>query len=54
MGPILEKFDFSFFPLSVTNFFYAALQKIKSNRQTSKQIVCLSLSACYQMYKYLH
>ncbi|XP_029011549.1 cytochrome P450 3A40-like isoform X2 [Betta splendens] len=37
MGPILTKFDFSFFPLSVTDFFYAALQKIKSNRESSKQ-----------------
>ncbi|CAM4460934.1 hypothetical protein PO909_016514 [Leuciscus waleckii] len=30
--PILEKMDFSFFPSSVTDFFYAALQKIKSER----------------------
>uniref|UniRef100_A0A8C2YW48 unspecific monooxygenase n=1 Tax=Cyclopterus lumpus TaxID=8103 RepID=A0A8C2YW48_CYCLU len=32
MGPVLEKMEFSFFPSSVTDFFYAALQKIKSNR----------------------
>nr|XP_046227611.1 cytochrome P450 3A40-like isoform X1 [Scatophagus argus] len=36
MGPIFEKLEFSFFPESVTKFFYAALQKIKSNRETSK------------------
>ncbi|XP_070779689.1 cytochrome P450 3A40-like isoform X3 [Enoplosus armatus] len=40
MGPILEKFEFSFFPASVTEFFYAAVQKIKSNRETTKQKVC--------------
>lgn len=37
MGPIMEKMEFSFFPSSVTDFFYAALQKIKSNREQSKQ-----------------
>ncbi|KAM9857432.1 cytochrome P450 3A56-like isoform 2-T3 [Aulostomus maculatus] len=37
MGPIFEKMEFSFFPSSVTDFFYASLQKIKSNRLTSKQ-----------------
>ncbi|XP_041790283.1 cytochrome P450 3A40-like [Chelmon rostratus] len=37
MGPIFEKFEFSLFPVSVLDFFYAALQKIKSNRETSKQ-----------------
>ncbi|XP_068444990.1 cytochrome P450 3A40-like isoform X2 [Clinocottus analis] len=36
-GPILEKMEFSFFPSSVTDFFYAALQKIKSNRLDSQQ-----------------
>ncbi|XP_030585420.1 cytochrome P450 3A40-like [Archocentrus centrarchus] len=36
MGPILEKLEFSFFPTSVTNFFYTALQKIKTDRETSK------------------
>uniref|UniRef100_A0A8C9XJU5 unspecific monooxygenase n=1 Tax=Sander lucioperca TaxID=283035 RepID=A0A8C9XJU5_SANLU len=35
MGPILEKLEFSFFPVAVTDFFYAALQKIKSNREQS-------------------
>ncbi|XP_056111007.1 cytochrome P450 3A30-like [Rhinichthys klamathensis goyatoka] len=30
--PILEKMEFGFFPSSVTDFFYAALQKIKSER----------------------
>ncbi|KAL3996732.1 trichohyalin [Sarotherodon galilaeus] len=35
--PILEKLDFAFFPTSVTDFFYAALQKIKTDRETSKQ-----------------
>lgn len=35
--PILEKLDFTFFPASVTDFFYAALQKIKIDRETSKQ-----------------
>ncbi|XP_034388392.1 cytochrome P450 3A40-like [Cyclopterus lumpus] len=37
MGPVLEKMEFSFFPSSVTDFFYAALQKIKSNRVHSKE-----------------
>lgn len=37
MGPILEKLEFSFFPASVTDFFYAALQKIKTDREGSKQ-----------------
>ncbi|XP_075947653.1 cytochrome P450 3A40-like [Anarhichas minor] len=37
MGPILEKMEFSFFPSSVTDFFYAALKKIKSNREYSQQ-----------------
>uniref|UniRef100_A0A3Q0SDR9 unspecific monooxygenase n=1 Tax=Amphilophus citrinellus TaxID=61819 RepID=A0A3Q0SDR9_AMPCI len=36
MVPILEKLEFSFFPTSVTNFFYTALQKIKTDRETSK------------------
>lgn len=35
--PVLEKLDFAFFPTSVTDFFYAALQKIKTDRETSKQ-----------------
>ncbi|XDV17065.1 hypothetical protein PO909_016511 [Leuciscus waleckii] len=30
--PVLEKMDLAFFPTSVTDFFYAALQKIKSER----------------------
>jgi len=30
--PILEKMELGFFPISVTDFFYAALQKIKSER----------------------
>ncbi|XP_067115178.1 cytochrome P450 3A40-like [Osmerus mordax] len=34
-GPLLEKMEFSFFPASVTDFFYASLQKIKSSRQAS-------------------
>nr|QDK54778.1 cytochrome P450 family 3 subfamily A [Mugil incilis] len=36
-GSILEKMEFSFFPKSVTDFFYAALRKMKSNRESSKQ-----------------
>ncbi|XP_053332465.1 cytochrome P450 3A30-like [Clarias gariepinus] len=31
-APLLEKMDFSFFPTAVTDFFYASLQKIKSER----------------------
>ncbi|XP_061085214.1 cytochrome P450 3A30-like [Conger conger] len=34
MAPVLEKMGFSFFPTSVTDFFYASLRKIKSERQT--------------------
>ncbi|KAL6110958.1 cyp3a7 [Pungitius sinensis] len=37
LGPVMEKMEFSFFPKSVTDFFYAALQKIKSNRVHSEQ-----------------
>ncbi|XP_042340508.1 cytochrome P450 3A40-like [Plectropomus leopardus] len=37
LGPVFERLEFSFFPASVTDFFYAALQKIKSNREQSKQ-----------------
>ncbi|XP_031697007.1 cytochrome P450 3A40-like [Anarrhichthys ocellatus] len=37
MGHILEKMEFSFFPSSVIDFFYAALKKIKSNREYSQQ-----------------
>ncbi|KAE8300410.1 Cytochrome P450 3A40 [Larimichthys crocea] len=37
MGPIFEKLEFSIFPKSVTDFFYAAVQKIKSDREKSKQ-----------------
>ncbi|KAK5926337.1 hypothetical protein CgunFtcFv8_021920 [Champsocephalus gunnari] len=37
MGPIFEKLNFAFFPASVTDFFYAALQKIKTGREQSKQ-----------------
>uniref|UniRef100_A0A8C1W8D6 Cytochrome P450 3A n=1 Tax=Cyprinus carpio TaxID=7962 RepID=A0A8C1W8D6_CYPCA len=33
--PVLEKMDFAFFPTSVTDFFYAALKKIKSERVAS-------------------
>ncbi|XP_038141277.1 cytochrome P450 3A30 isoform X2 [Cyprinodon tularosa] len=36
LGPVLEKFEFSFFPASVTDFFYASLRKIKANREGSK------------------
>lgn len=36
-GPVLEKMEYSFFPASVTDFFYAALRKIKSNRLASQQ-----------------
>uniref|UniRef100_A0A3Q3LQT5 Cytochrome P450 3A n=1 Tax=Mastacembelus armatus TaxID=205130 RepID=A0A3Q3LQT5_9TELE len=39
--PILEKLEFSFVPSTVTDFFYTALQKIKSNRESSKQTVWL-------------
>ncbi|XP_041640052.1 cytochrome P450 3A40-like [Cheilinus undulatus] len=37
MGPVLQKFEFSFFPASVTDFFYAALQKLKTERETNKK-----------------
>ncbi|XP_038568884.1 cytochrome P450 3A40-like [Micropterus salmoides] len=36
MAPIFEKLEFSFFPKSVLDFFYAALKKIKANRETTK------------------
>ncbi|KAK2817288.1 hypothetical protein Q5P01_025479 [Channa striata] len=37
VAPLLEKLEFSFFPKSVTDFFYAALKKIKSNRENGKK-----------------
>lgn len=46
MGPIFEKLEFSFFPASVTDFFYTALEKIKSDRQNSKEKVWLYVHAC--------
>uniref|UniRef100_A0A6Q2X6U9 Cytochrome P450 3A n=1 Tax=Esox lucius TaxID=8010 RepID=A0A6Q2X6U9_ESOLU len=33
-GPVMEKMKFSFFPVEVTDFFYASLAKIKSGRGT--------------------
>ncbi|GAA6083434.1 cytochrome P450 3A30-like isoform X4 [Tachysurus ichikawai] len=32
VAPVLEKMNFAFFPTAVTDFFYASLQKIKSER----------------------
>ncbi|KAF4075546.1 hypothetical protein AMELA_G00235670 [Ameiurus melas] len=32
IGPVLEKMDFAVFPTAVTDFFYASLQKIRSER----------------------
>lgn len=46
MGPIFEKLEFSFFPAVVTDFFYAALQKIKSSREAVKQKVWLFVHVC--------
>ncbi|NP_001098565.1 cytochrome P450 3A40 [Oryzias latipes] len=37
LGPILEKFEFSLFPSSVMDFFFAALRKIKANHENNKQ-----------------
>ncbi|XP_020495364.2 cytochrome P450 3A40 [Labrus bergylta] len=37
LGPVFQKLEYAFFPTSVTDFFYAALQKIKTNRETTKQ-----------------
>ncbi|GAA6068704.1 cytochrome P450 3A40-like, partial [Tachysurus ichikawai] len=41
VAPVLEKMDFAFFPTAVTDFFYAALKKIKSERvaQNNKERV---------------
>uniref|UniRef100_A0A4W4GZQ3 Cytochrome P450 3A n=1 Tax=Electrophorus electricus TaxID=8005 RepID=A0A4W4GZQ3_ELEEL len=33
IAPVLEKMEFAFFPTAVTDFFYASLQKIKSERK---------------------
>uniref|UniRef100_A0A3B3VYP6 unspecific monooxygenase n=1 Tax=Poecilia latipinna TaxID=48699 RepID=A0A3B3VYP6_9TELE len=52
LGPILEKFEFSFFPKSVTDFFYASLEKIKSNRETSQQKV-QSDTMVFSAFQYL-
>uniref|UniRef100_A0A3P8URL3 Cytochrome P450 3A n=1 Tax=Cynoglossus semilaevis TaxID=244447 RepID=A0A3P8URL3_CYNSE len=35
--PLFEKMELSMFPASVTRFFYSSLQKIKEDRETSKQ-----------------
>ncbi|XP_047435258.1 cytochrome P450 3A40 [Mugil cephalus] len=37
IGVLFEKMEYSFFPASVTDFFYASLRKIKSSRQSNKQ-----------------
>ncbi|KAJ3614488.1 hypothetical protein NHX12_018060 [Muraenolepis orangiensis] len=37
MAPIFEKLEYSFFPTSVTDFFYASLKKIKASRLANKQ-----------------
>ncbi|XP_072240883.1 cytochrome P450 3A40-like [Leuresthes tenuis] len=37
LASIFDKMELSFFPKSVTDFFYASLQRIKTNRETSKQ-----------------
>uniref|UniRef100_A0A669AX45 unspecific monooxygenase n=1 Tax=Oreochromis niloticus TaxID=8128 RepID=A0A669AX45_ORENI len=50
MIPILEKLEFSFFPASVTDFFYTALQKIKIDRETSKQ----KITAVLRLIKVIH
>ncbi|KAM7419598.1 hypothetical protein PAMA_016617 [Pampus argenteus] len=38
MAPVMEKLEFSFFPIPVLDFFYAALQKIKTSREDCKQV----------------
>ncbi|XP_019717798.1 cytochrome P450, family 3, subfamily A, polypeptide 65 [Hippocampus comes] len=35
LGPFFEKMEFSFFPAAAFDFFFAALQKIKSSRESS-------------------
>ncbi|KAK7160948.1 hypothetical protein R3I94_003812 [Phoxinus phoxinus] len=51
--PVLAKMDFAFFPTSVTDFFYAALQKIKServaNNHKKKRVDFLQLMVDSQM-----
>ncbi|CAN9510190.1 unnamed protein product [Ophioblennius macclurei] len=37
LAPLFEKLELSFFPKSVTDFFYASMQKIKSSREAGKQ-----------------
>uniref|UniRef100_A0A3B3CRR5 Cytochrome P450 3A n=1 Tax=Oryzias melastigma TaxID=30732 RepID=A0A3B3CRR5_ORYME len=37
LGPIMEKMEFSFFPASAFDFFFSALQKIKSDHKNNKQ-----------------
>uniref|UniRef100_A0A3P9M6A0 Cytochrome P450 3A n=2 Tax=Oryzias latipes TaxID=8090 RepID=A0A3P9M6A0_ORYLA len=37
LGPIMEKMELSFFPASAFDFFYSALQKIKSDHKNNKQ-----------------
>uniref|UniRef100_A0A671R9H0 Cytochrome P450 3A n=1 Tax=Sinocyclocheilus anshuiensis TaxID=1608454 RepID=A0A671R9H0_9TELE len=55
--PVLEKMDFAFFPTSVTDFFFAALKKIKSERVASdhkKRVDFLQLMVDSQTSKSLH
>lgn len=54
MAPIMEKMEFSFFPKSVTDFFYAALQKIKSNRVHSEQKVRLPVRVHPHLFASAH
>ena len=46
MAPILDKMNFALFPISVTDFFYAALQTIKAERVTNSRKVSGSLCGC--------
>lgn len=50
----MEKMEFSFFPKSVTDFFYAALQKIKSNRVHSEQKVRLPVRVHPHLFASAH
>uniref|UniRef100_A0A8C9RCL9 Cytochrome P450 3A n=1 Tax=Scleropages formosus TaxID=113540 RepID=A0A8C9RCL9_SCLFO len=43
MAPLLEKLNFSLFPSSVTDFFYASLRKIKAERKTKNRVDLLQL-----------
>uniref|UniRef100_A0A4W4GZ29 unspecific monooxygenase n=1 Tax=Electrophorus electricus TaxID=8005 RepID=A0A4W4GZ29_ELEEL len=50
IAPVLEKMEFAFFPTAVTDFFYASLQKIKSERKDISKGTTFGLNIVIHLY----